>query len=299
MTTTIYSTYGDFGSSLNEAVSNPTDPSNPLSYCLLPTAGTNFLHGPSGSSDLLSRTWSRSCQNFMSQYCAFPQEGDTQPWNGFCDAFSALNTDTYWPNTAAIDVVTMNMIYTHMKFKPTQGDQILHNAAERRFLQFSGVETHLEPFDPTVASSPLVTHYSQLPCGYQPRIQNIDMRTIDHDRLMQKVLDNPVPVLDVLTRIYVAWRMGDLPLTGTRLEAFLKFKCEKFDSIVRMLLQNVPDFLTVATGNDACGHRDGCRWVPNGTHPYNTQLKTASHQKMEPLACTFSDPNLLVRASPI
>jgi len=299
--TSPYSRFGDVGASLNDSVHNPTDPANPLSYCLLPTLGTNFLHGASGSSELWNRTWSRNCQNFMAQYCAFPQgDGETQPWNGFCDAFAELNRDTYWPNTSAIDVVTMNMVYTYMKFQPTQGEQLLHNAAERRFLHFPGVEHHLEPFDPTVANSPLVTTYSQLPCGYQPVVRNIDYRTIDQDRLMNKVLEHPMPALDVLTRIYLAWRMGTLQLTGTRLEAFLFQKCAKFDNLARMLHGRIPEYLTVASGADACGHRTShcaSSYPPNGTRPYNEPASApGAPTRLPPLACTLSDPAFLVRS---
>ena len=86
-------------------------------------------------------------------------------------------------------------------------------------------ELRYEPFDPTVANSPMISYYVGKPCfegcNLVP-IYKVDPSTIDQDAVMDKVLQKPLIAIDILINIYNTMkREGTLhQLSGTKLGNF-------------------------------------------------------------------------------
>lgn len=231
-----YPTFIEYGSSMNENVLNPLDQSNPLTYCVLPTFNAQFLHG-STSGNLLYTPYGPGCMNYMSERCS-------DVYDGFCEGYVKFNTDTVWPNVGAIDNLTMGIAKNYLKVKTTVGQNMIRNAAERRFLTYSGVSQFVEPFDPNTANSPLVTKYSSTynigTIGYK----NLDNPSaIDNDQLMMAVCDNWPACFDVLTKIYIGYKNKDprIRLYPSQFEVFLKEKSKLFEDFI-CFLKSVPNY---------------------------------------------------------
>jgi len=242
-----YASIGDFAGFLNPRVMNPVDPANPLTYSIIPTYNSLFLHG-AGISDMTGRTWGRAVQNFMAEYAAglHPlNPNPSSPWDGFCEAYQLLNTDTVWANTAVIDTQAYTYNMRFLDYKPTQGEQLIHNTAERRFLRFLSATSYEEPFDYTVANSPKVRYYTQLYVPGECIVQNLnDPARVEKDCVVRKMLEKPSACFDVLTRIYIAYVMKQqgLNITGTTLEAYLLAKAPFLQKAADMLKKSIPGY---------------------------------------------------------
>lgn len=231
-----YPTFIEYGSAMNKNVFYPMDQSNPLTYAIMPTFNTCFLHG-SSSTNLLKTPYSPASSNYMAERCS-------DVYDGFCEGYVKMNTDTAWPNVAAIDNLTLNIAKGYLKIKTTVGQNMIRNAAERRFLTYSGVSKFVEPFDPNVANSPLVTRYSSTynigTIGYQ----NLDdPSAIDNDQLMMAVCDNWPACFDVLTKIYIGYKQKDprIKLYPSKFEVFLNEKSKLFEDFI-CFLKTVPNY---------------------------------------------------------
>jgi hypothetical protein len=226
-----YAAFGNFGSSMNPQVNDPFDVSNPLSYAVLPSFGQVFLHGGSGDSVLFNRVYAPNCMNFMAEYAAL-HGGDP-----FVLTYMRVNLDTYWPNMAVIDRESMTTCYNAFTVRPTLGEMMMHNACERRFLDFPSVPYYYEPFDPTTANSPMVRFYSQRGTVGKALFKNLDKKKddIDQDYWIQQMIDNPEPVLDVWVRIWLAVQKKELDIKGTIIEPFLHYKSNKLELLYGML----------------------------------------------------------------
>jgi len=235
-----YASIGDFAGFLNPRVMNPVDPANPLTYSIIPTYNSLFLHG-AGISDMTGRTWGRAVQNFMAEYAAglHPlNPNPSSPWDGFCEAYVRLNTDTSWANSAAIDQQAYTACMTIQDIKPTQGQQMIRNACERRFLDFRTTTSFFEPFDFTVANSPLVRWYTPLYVPGPVVIRNLGSpEAVDRDSLVVKMMENPGVCTDVLVRIYLARKSctGVPGIRGTALDAFLDKNKDLLEMIAGVL----------------------------------------------------------------
>jgi len=232
----IYPKFIEYGSGMNKNILNPMDQANPLTYAILPTFNTVFLHG-SSSSNLLKTPYSPGSQNYMSERCSIV-------YDGFCEGYVKFNPDFYWPNVAAIDNLTLNIAKNYLKIKTTVGQDMIRNAAERRFLTYANVTSYAEPFDPNVANSPLVTRYSSTynvgTIGYK----NLDdPAAIDNDQLMMAVLENWPACFDVLTKIYMGYKNKDprIKLYPSKFEVFLKEHAKMFEDFI-CFLKTVPNY---------------------------------------------------------
>lgn len=232
----IYPTFSEYGSAMNENVFNPMDQSNPLTYAILPTFNTCFLHG-SSSTNLLKTPYSPASSNYMAERCSIV-------YDGFCEGYVKMNPDSYWPNVAAIDNLTMNIAKNYLKVKTTVGQNMIRNAAERRFLTYSGVTQYVEPFDPNVANSPLVTRYSSTynigTIGYK----NLDdPAAIDNDQLMMAVMENWPACFDVLVKVYIGYKNKDprVRLYPSKFEVFLKDNAKMFEDFI-CFLKTIPNY---------------------------------------------------------
>lgn len=228
-----YSTFADFGESMNKNVFNALDQSNPLTYCIVPTYNSQFLHG-STSTNLLYTPQGPGCINYMSDRCSLV-------YDGFCRAYNSMNTDTYWPNLGAIDNLTPTLANNFLKIKPTTGENMIRNAAERRFLVYPGVCMTMAPFDPNVANSPMVSRYNST---YKPgpvAFKNLDNpANIDNDLLMDEVMTHWRPCLDVLVKIYRGYKDKNpqVRLYPSRFERFLQDKTPILEAFLERLRQD-------------------------------------------------------------
>lgn len=241
-----YAQLWNLGHHLNPKVMNPVDPANPLTYSIVPTFNSMFLHG-GGISTLNNRTWSRAAQNYMAEYCAGGTDASNPqcPWDGFCEAYRLLNTDTVWANSAVVDTQAYTTTLRFLDYTPTQGEQLVHNAAERRFLRFVSTTMYEEPFDYTVANSPKVRYYSHLYVPGPCVVQNLtDPAAVEADSVVRKMLEFPSACLDVLVRIYLAYtrRQDGLRLEGTSLEHYLKTKAPLLEKTASMLRRAIPGY---------------------------------------------------------
>lgn len=179
---------------------------NPLTYCTLQTVSTGFLHG--GIGETISGKYGQNCQSFMSSYCARPGG-----WDNICE-FASQDTNTSFPNNLSTcgenEVVARNM---------TAGEVLIRNTAARKYLaeMIGGCKMQYQPFDPTVASSPLVGFWEGnsncIP------VYEVDPSKIDNDPVMNKILMKPIIAWGILVNIYnTAVRKNTLnTLKGTKL----------------------------------------------------------------------------------
>ena len=142
----------------------------------------------------------------------------------------------------------------------------MHNACERRFLEFPTAIFYYQPFDPTVANSPLIRFYeSQGGVLGRPCLHHLETREqIEQDWWLHMMMENPGPVLDVWIRFYAAWKRGEFAgrIEGTKMEAFLKFKENKLQFLFTLQNQKQPGYdttqflYTTRRWSDTCKTKD-------------------------------------------
>ena len=180
--------------------STKTPQSEIFSYCAVTQMDANFNHtagrflGPD----------SKQCAIAMPQVCA-------QDWNGVCEYMSKnqsrhlpnMNTQgTTIPQTASIGVQNGNYL--------TQGEILVRNTAMQKYMtHMSGNCVRVyEPFDPLNPDSPLISTW--VPNGNTctstgkkciPKY-NVDVKEIDSDPVMEKILAKPSIAIDILINIY-------------------------------------------------------------------------------------------------
>ena len=220
MRRSVYSKIAGFGSGASNTPNN-----NPLTYCLTDTVDNGFLHGGIGLT--MSGANSRNCQAFMSDYCS-------TEWDGICE-YASQNTGRIYPNSiqncgSCSDVEMRNM---------TAGDVLLNNTARKKYVSNMGGNCGIkfEPFDPTVAESPMVGFFSGS-CGTQgnnmcvPEYE-VNPATIDNDPVMNKILMNPRVAWNILVNIYnTAVNKGSInKLKGTKI--YNLFQTVEFQTYIK------------------------------------------------------------------
>ena len=196
-----YRNISSFGSNAYAPVNNP------LTYCLGNSMDQRFLHG--SSSDTMGHH-SRSCQMFLSDYCA-------NKWDKFCE-LASKDTTRHLPDNIESNCRTN----IHM----TAGEALIQNTARKKYLiEMGNCVKKFEPFDPNVATSPMVSYWApsnSSGVGSCVPIYEVDPETIDEDIVMNKILVRPVIAIDVLINIYNTMkRKGTLEkLKGTKLGMF-------------------------------------------------------------------------------
>jgi len=202
---------------------------NPLTYCIDSTTDQRFLHG--GHSDSFGQH-SKPCQEYLSTYCS-------EKWDKHCEEAS-MNTSVDIPNNiehrglmSGIHQVSMN-----------GGETLLYNTAAKKYLVSMGNCTRkYEYFDPTVATSPLISYWVNDPGGCTGGKCLFDRQTgcdpvygvnpigLDDDPIMNKILMNPRIARDILVNIFINMRgNGTLKsLSRTKLGHYYKTN-EPFNS---------------------------------------------------------------------
>lgn len=200
-----YSKIINFGPSTHSAVNNP------LTYCLNQTIDSKFLHGSVG--DLYGQN-SKHCQIFMSDYCA-------NKWDGYCE-YASMNTNIQYPNTLQECDDPSEAVCQGLN----AGEILIHNTAKKKYRTASTRQQKCEPFDPTVASSPMVC-YDIASCGYTTGVDQYDILhpdSIDSDIVMNKILAKPQIAIGILVNIFNTMRRKNTlhTLSNTKLGNFFK-----------------------------------------------------------------------------
>jgi len=175
---------------------------NPLTYCVGSQMDNMFAHG--GNAQVLGKD-SRSCHLYMSQYCA-------NKWDKFCDVVADDRTGHMPP------------MGSNGQYGLSSGQNHVRATAEEKYLvSMPGCVRREEPFDPTVATSPMVKYWSE-GCGSSACTPSyaVDASTIDDDPVMTRMLDRPGNFADILQNIFwTMQRQGTLQqLKGTSLGKF-------------------------------------------------------------------------------
>lgn len=196
-----YKNLSNFGSNVNSEVNNP------LTYCLSGPLDNGFLHGANSETYGLN---SRPCQLYMSDYCA-------QNWDQFCE-IASKSTDTTYP-------IYYSGSHNVFSRKLTPGEIFIYNTASKKYLhKMIGAVLKHEPFDPTVANSPMISYYVKDDKYNNPAVPvyTVDPKTIDNDVVMNKILDKPIIAPDILINIYNSMKRFDTLklLKDTRLGKF-------------------------------------------------------------------------------
>lgn len=190
--------------------------SNPLNYCLLSGMNSAFNNGFMG--DSLCGANSKNCQAFMSDYCA-------NNWNDICE-IESTNQSKVFPNN-----IQGCGIRPGLCPRMSAGDILIANTAAKKYLSKAGGCCYLnyEPFDPTVASSPLISFVS----GKCIPVYEVDPKTIDNDPVMNKLLNKPIIAWNLLVNIYnTAKRKNTLDsLKNTRL--YRLFQSNEFQGYMK------------------------------------------------------------------
>jgi len=183
---------------------------NPLSYCIDNSMDQRFNHG--GSSDTLGQH-SKSCQAFLSDYCA-------ENWDDFCDLAASNRSVNQYPN----NIQGCESMGDTPCFGLTAGEILIYNTASKKYLtSMDGCVKKFEPFDPNVATSPMISYWTKDDySGGCVATFEVDPKTIDDDIVMDKILARPIIALGILVNIFNTMsRRGTLKqLKGTKLGNF-------------------------------------------------------------------------------
>jgi len=182
---------------------------NPLSYCLGSTMDQRFLHG--GNADTYGQH-SKQCQLYLGERCA-------KNWDQICE-IASHDTSRHYPNSAGSCVT--GAICGGL----SGGEILIYNAAREKYIvKMIGCHRKLEPFDPNVPTSPMISTWVADSCiGTNKCIPVYEVSPVglDRDIVMNKILMKPVIAMDILINIYNTMkRKGTLStLNGTRLGHF-------------------------------------------------------------------------------
>ncbi len=192
--------------------------SNPLSYCMNSTIDNEFTHGSTG--DLFGQH-SAKCQMFMSDYCS-------KKWDANCEV-SSMNISKSYPNNIGFGLPEDTGL--------TAGDILVKNTAAKKYLvENYNCHWQYEPFDPTVANSPLVRKkVANSSCNGSVHcvpVYEVNPETIDNDPVMDKILMKPQIATLILVNIYNTMKrkgtLGDL--VKTKLGRFYSVNSDYFEN---------------------------------------------------------------------
>lgn len=227
-----YSLFGNFGNNENSGIGTVSDP---LSY-VLPgqTMSEGFLHG-SVPTFVYGGMHSPNGQAFLSSYCAGEYSKEGTGWDKYCE-FSSANRTITWPNTVQNCLSPSCLSQTNLTGGQTAGQILIKNSSNKRFLKaMHNAKKKYEPFDPTVANSPVIYTWVPVDCagagnmcgGNNPTGNNsggipvyaVDPKTIDNEPLMDKLLRDLSINPELLLNVYNTMkREGTLSqLKGTKI----------------------------------------------------------------------------------
>lgn len=207
---------------------------DPLLYCVLDSMDSQFLHGATGRT---FGKYNQHCSQFLSTRCALN-------WDAVCEELSK-DKETRFPDTGGpLSYYSINGQYNRGPCLP-YGEQLIRDTAFKKYkVAMKDCNIHCEPFDPTVANSPLVCFENRTSCTTGPTTsevctgtteagvcQNIykitpeQAKGLDADPVMNKILDQPRLAPDLLDQIYYAMK-GDgsiKSIKNTRLYRYYQY----------------------------------------------------------------------------
>ena len=223
-----YTSIKDFGTCSPSA--------NPMAVCAVSGLDASFNATLGGS---YLKPGNSQCQLYVGEYCA-------KNWDGICEYLSN-DTSRSFPNTSQ-DCNTMSGSFfgSGLGNALTKGQITIRNAAATKYLKFmsGNCRREYQPFDPTIADSPLISKW--VPggngCGSGGNchasnkcipVYGVDAKSIDSDPVMNKILAQPWIAHDILINIYNhAVRNGDIKnLKGTKLYSY--FQNPEFQKMVK------------------------------------------------------------------
>lgn len=229
-----YAIIGQFGPLADKV----TPDSNPLSYCALSELDSGFYHTLGGTN--LMGPGSAQCQKLLANSCG-------EEWSPVCEYLSQDTQRGGYPNTVqACNGPSGSCLGPGLGNALTKGQILIRNAAGEKYLKAmsSNCKATYQPFDPTVANSPLIRSWTPIGNGCNNTgncyasnqcipIYGVDPATIDNDPLMNKVLAQPWIAMDILVNMHNnAARSGQIgKLAGTKLGKF--FAIPQFQQIVK------------------------------------------------------------------
>ena len=251
---THYARIYDFGPSVNKNINEINNTTNPLTYCTYQNFNSKFLHGSSAS---VYSPQSGQCQSYLADRCAGMSD-KKHLWDKYCQANYEINNQTYWPNQAAISATEYNQVAVVYSF--SLADHLLRNSCERYFVNYPTVSPNYEPFDPSNSASPFYNNYSAEYGPLKYNFKNLNPNTLNQNRLMNRVLENPLSSTDILARIYHHMEQGNINLNRTKLGQFLKnnkkfYKQWYFDLFVRPYTVDVS---VLQDSNECCSFYKQC-----------------------------------------
>lgn len=185
-----------------------TPENNPLSFALPSGPGQKFLHGSSAA--MVDGPYSKASQIYMSSYCS-------DKWDTACQ-LALLDGNQSFPNQVLSFEITPTTPLT-------SGEILLRNTASQKYLRdmIGNWRKEFQPFDPTIASSPLIAEYVSVDGNPIVPVYAVNPETIDDDPVMDRILVNPQRIApNLLFNIYnTLKRDGTLAkLQGTKLGKF-------------------------------------------------------------------------------
>lgn len=219
----MYSNITDFGN-VNESNNDPA------TYCVLDGLDSQFLHGSIGF-----QKGNFLCSEYMSNRCA-------TDWDNLCDAYSDRKSINY-PRPQCCPAGL------------TDGEAFLRETAFKRYLlSVKNCYSVCEPFDPTVANSPQVCYFSSTagsigptpyskweidgqtvynscnvgdnsPCEKIYGFTEAQMKSLDADPVMNKLLSNPNVAIDLFAALarWVSSTSNWNKVAGTRFSRFVRY----------------------------------------------------------------------------
>lgn len=179
---------------------------DPLFYCSTDTMDSQFLHGSQGR---INGRYSLHCSQFLAARCA-------ENWDQVCEAMSK-DSETRYPSLA-----TSLTLYGKDQCGLTYGEALVRDSAYKKYkVQSVNCNLMCEPFDPTVANSPLVCFEQKTACSGGPTsgdfcsgdveggqcfsmfmISKEQAKVLDNDPIMNKILAKPKIASELLEKIY-------------------------------------------------------------------------------------------------
>jgi hypothetical protein len=136
----------------------------------------------------------------MSERCA-------QKWDEACDIYYKHNQDTFWPNMGAIDLQSQKRANNFLNYTPTTGENMIRNSVEKRFFVYPSSATMYQPFDPNMASSPMITKISVDSLTPHWTLHPYAMGNVhDNDFYTNLMLTNSKPCFDLIARFHKLYK---------------------------------------------------------------------------------------------
>jgi hypothetical protein len=193
---------------------SPAD--DPLTFCMANTIDKNFIHGPLGS---LYGPRTKQCQLYLAERCS-------KNWDGYCEYYyQHQQASGEWPHSQPYPNTVSNSQYARSDI--STGDQLLANAAERKYCIFPECKKTIDNFDPMNPRSKKIFWYENSYNGIEcVPVCKVDPKTIDNDPIMDRLLQKPTVGGNTLINIFNTCRREGIDLRGTKVgklqEAYFK-----------------------------------------------------------------------------